>query len=122
MTTPLTPGRREEVRSGLAEVVRDEDLAVEDRWLIDYARELLAEVDRAQAVEALVTRPFGSGTVEEIARWKQRAERATLALRNVRALALRMRKSDPENAGHLLRFCASVGVVASVLREGGSER
>ena len=113
----MTPERREEIRRALAGVVADEDLAYEDRWLPAFGLELLAEVDRAQAVEALVTRPFGSGTVEEVARWKGRTERAILALRNVRALAMRLRKKDPENAGHLLRFCASVGVVGSVLRE-----
>lgn len=38
------------------------------------------------------------------------------ALDNVRLLAMRLRRTDPVNAGHLLRFCASAGVVGSVLR------
>jgi len=33
-----------------------------------------------------------------------------LALRNVRALAKRLRKTDPENAAHFLRFCDDAGV------------
>lgn len=39
------------------------------------------------------------------------------ALENVRMLAVRMRKSDPENADQLLRFCAAAGVVGNVLRD-----
>lgn len=46
------------------------------------------------------------------AEFNQDQEIATLrlALRNVRALAHRLRKTDPENAGHLLRFCEDAGV------------
>lgn len=48
---------------------------------------------------------------------------AILALRNVRTLAARLKRTDPENAAHFLRFCASAGVVGSVLRgkEDGDE-
>lgn len=65
---------------------------VDDRTLTDEERdairESLAEVDRLRS-----------------------------ALRNVRAFAAsRLRKTDPENAGHLLRFCEEAGIVASVLR------
>lgn len=42
---------------------------------------------------------------------------ATRSLENVRALALRMRKTDPANAEHLLRFCREAGVEGSILRE-----
>lgn len=43
--------------------------------------------------------------------------REVLALRNVRALAAsRIRKTDPENAAHLLRLCESTGIVGCVLR------
>ncbi len=45
------------------------------------------------------------------------AKAATLALRNVRALATRLRRTDPENAAHLLRFCESAGVVGRILRD-----
>ena len=38
------------------------------------------------------------------------------ALRNIRMLAMRLRKSDPENAAHFVRFCADAGIVGSVLR------
>lgn len=45
-------------------------------------------------------------------------DRLRLALENVRQLASRMQRRDPgsEDAGHLLRFCAEVGVVPSILR------
>ena len=50
--------------------------------------------------------------------WRDRAIRAEaerdsarIALRNVLALSHRMRKADRENAAHLVRFCASAGVV-----------
>lgn len=46
-------------------------------------------------------------------------ERALLALRNVRALAVRMRRRDDaaaETAKHLLRYCADAGVKARILR------
>ncbi len=39
------------------------------------------------------------------------------ALENVRMLAKRLRRTDPENAAHLLRFCASVGMVDNILRD-----
>lgn len=38
------------------------------------------------------------------------------ALENVRMLAMRLRRTEPENAAHFLRFCAEVGVTGSVLR------
>jgi hypothetical protein len=40
----------------------------------------------------------------------------TLALRNVRALAKRLHRTDPENAAHLLRFCDEAGVIDRFLR------
>lgn len=43
--------------------------------------------------------------------------RMEIALRNVRMLAKRMRKTDPENAAHLLRFVASTGIEDSFLRD-----
>lgn len=48
---------------------------------------------------------------------ERRLERAEDALQNVRMLAMRMRRTDPENAAHLLRFCEDVGIVGSVLRD-----
>lgn len=42
---------------------------------------------------------------------------ATLALRNVLMLSKRLRKTDPANAEHLVRFCREGGVEDSVLRE-----
>lgn len=39
-----------------------------------------------------------------------------LALRNVLALSHRLRKTDPMNADHLARFCASAGVVPTFMR------
>lgn len=38
------------------------------------------------------------------------------ALRNVRLLAARVRRKDPENAEHLLRFCSEAGVLPSIVR------
>jgi hypothetical protein len=40
----------------------------------------------------------------------------TLALRNVRAMAKRLHRTDPENAAHLLRFCDEAGVIDRFLR------
>jgi hypothetical protein len=45
-------------------------------------------------------------------------ERLKSALKNVRALAMQLRKVDPTNAAHFLRFCEEAGVVGSVLRGG----
>jgi hypothetical protein len=41
---------------------------------------------------------------------------ALLAIHNVAALAKRIRKTDPENAEHLVRFCREAGVEDSVTR------
>ena len=38
------------------------------------------------------------------------------AIENVAALAKRIRKTDPENADHLLRFCQEAGWKDSILR------
>jgi hypothetical protein len=46
------------------------------------------------------------------------SKRLTLALRNVRALAKRLHRTDPENAAHLLRFCDEAGVKDNIMREG----
>jgi hypothetical protein len=43
-------------------------------------------------------------------------DRALLAIHNVAALAKRLRKTDPENAAHLLRFCREAGWEDSILR------
>ncbi len=50
------------------------------------------------------------------AEMKGRAERAEAALHNVRALAKRLRRKDPENAGHLLRFTEPFVTVNEILR------
>lgn len=46
----------------------------------------------------------------------EEAERLRRALKNVLALSHRIRKTDPENAEHLRRFCAEVGVVPEITR------
>jgi hypothetical protein len=46
------------------------------------------------------------------------SKRLTLALRNVRALAKRLHRTDPESAAHLLRFCDEAGVKDNIMREG----
>lgn len=43
-------------------------------------------------------------------------DRALLAIQNVAALAKRLRKTDPENAEHFLRFCREAGWKDSILR------
>lgn len=43
-------------------------------------------------------------------------DRALLAIHNVAALAKRLRKTDPENAEHLLRLCREAGWEDSILR------
>lgn len=50
-----------------------------------------------------------------VAAWAA-ADARHLALRNVLALAARLRRTDPENAAHLIRFCAAAGVVPEILR------
>ena len=45
-------------------------------------------------------------------------DRALLAIHNVAALAKRLRKTDHENAEHLLRFCREAGWEDSILRGG----
>ena len=44
-------------------------------------------------------------------------DRALLAIHNDAALARRLRKTDPENAEHLLRFCREAGWEDSILRD-----
>ena len=44
-------------------------------------------------------------------------DRALHAIENVAALAKRLRKTDPENAEHLLRFCREAGWEDSILRD-----
>ena len=44
--------------------------------------------------------------------------REAAALRDVLALSHRLRKTDPVNAAHLVRFCASAGVVPKITRKG----
>lgn len=41
---------------------------------------------------------------------------AEQAIHNVAALAKRLRRTDPENAEHLLRFCREAGWEDSILR------
>jgi hypothetical protein len=43
-------------------------------------------------------------------------DRALLAIQNVAALAKRLRKTDPENAEHFLRFCREAGWEDSILK------
>ena len=43
-------------------------------------------------------------------------DRCLLAIENVAMLAKRLRKTDPENAEHLLRFCREAGWEDSILR------
>ncbi len=53
------------------------------------------------------------------AAWRhERYANATLtrALRNVRAFAKRLHRTDPENAANLLRFCEEAGVHDRILR------
>lgn len=44
-------------------------------------------------------------------------DHALLAIHNVAALAKRLRKTDPENAEHFLRFCREAGWEDSILRD-----
>lgn len=48
------------------------------------------------------------------------AAQARRSLESVRMLAMRLRRTDPENAAHLLRFCAEAGVTGNVLRSEGT--
>lgn len=48
-------------------------------------------------------------------------EKQRRALENIRMLAMRMRRTAPEEAEHLLRFCREAGVVGSVMRESDGE-
>lgn len=47
----------------------------------------------------------------------ERIAQLTLALRNVRQLALRLKKKETTYADHLIRFCAEVGVTGNILRD-----
>lgn len=51
--------------------------------------------------------------------WEVEVEyhRALHAIDNISAFAKRLRKTDPENAEHLLRFCRGAGWEDSILRE-----
>lgn len=54
--------------------------------------------------------------LDEVSRMREDLLRAELELRNVLALSNKLQKKDPENAGHLQRFCARAGIVPSVMR------
>ena len=54
---------------------------------------------------------------DQLAPREAEVARLTLALRNVRALAVRMQRRGVLDAEHLLRFVAEAGVAESVLRD-----
>lgn len=53
---------------------------------------------------------------EELRELGEESDRMETALRNVLMLSHRIRKTDPENADHLVRFCRGAGIEGSVLR------
>lgn len=55
---------------------------------------------------------------EELRELGEESDRMETALRNVLMLSHRIRKTDPENADHLARFCREAGIEPSILREG----
>lgn len=55
--------------------------------------------------------------IEAVREMARERDELRLSLRNVLALSHRIARTDPENAAHLRRFCASGGVVPSVTRE-----
>jgi len=53
---------------------------------------------------------------EELRELGEESDRMETALRNALMLSHRIRKTDPESADHLVRFCLEAGVQGSVLR------
>lgn len=53
---------------------------------------------------------------EELRELGEESDRMSLSLRNVLMLSKRIRKTDPENAEHLVRFCREAGIEDSILR------
>ena len=53
---------------------------------------------------------------EELRELGEESDRMSLSLRNVLMLSNRIRKTDPESAEHLVRFCREAGVEDSVTR------
>jgi len=96
---------RDEARARIAEL--DADLAQERRF--EQSERIAAERLAEEVVE------LESALAQE----RARAKAMHLALRNVRALAVRIAKRgvhEADDAHHLLRFCADAGVVETVLR------
>lgn len=94
---------------------------------IDESREALAEVraelETAMSIVAMLndalvpTEEERDCAVRLLSAEMDSTKQLRLALRNVRALAAsRIRKTDPENAAHLLRFCEEAGIVPDILR------
>jgi hypothetical protein len=57
----------------------------------------------------------------EIEALRAQSQLRLLALRNVRALAMRIRRKSQADGDHPLRFCESAGVVANIMRGGDDE-
>lgn len=120
-------GRRDgidESREALAEVRAELDTAMSIVAMLNDAL-VPTEQERDAALEHVAMLQAGwdeaMHVIECLKAEIDASEQLRLALRNVRALAAsRIRKTDPENAAHLLRFCEEAGIVPDLLR--GSTR
>lgn len=98
-----------------------EDIA----WLLNRVQELEAREDETLVEcvnEHLPHYRLDDGTGDEANEYERvefagaELERLTRNMHNVRMLAHKMRRTDPINAEHLLRFCKAAGIEGSVLR------
>ena len=94
----------------------------EIRALVGEVKRLCAALAESQAGEA-EWQEHANNYQGHYMREGERCERAEaerdafeLGLRNVRAFAMRLRRTNEEGAGHLLRFCDEAGVRARFLR------
>lgn len=75
-------------------------------------------VDRGASAPLVEEHPRHDPKLVELSELTGELARAKLALRNVLALANKsVKKTDPESAAHLVRFCASADVRVEILRD-----
>lgn len=74
--------------------------------------------DRGASASLVEEHPRHDPKLVELSELTGELARAKLALRNVLALANKsVKKTDPESAAHLVRFCASADVRVEILRD-----
>lgn len=111
----------------MSKVISEERMSAITRDLPDYDKtELGIALLQVCGSHEELRRRLARKTYDWMANYGSKAEawdeadQMRRSLRNVMMLSHRIRKRDPENADHLLRFCRDAGVVPSILRDDGT--